>query len=192
MPDVKCFMLDDTDNLKRWLRRYSATDAKCKGKTYHNGMVELDIIKYPIQTTIEAMEWPETDPRWPKKCEDCDYQFTEKDPFQVYVDRIMRRRDTGEEFCLRDNIPGGIYNAWWMIQYHKDWVGPDGLCLIIRLPNGSDWMMDGPSTQSGNKRGWTRTGTPPLVTASPSILSHGFGDRKEYHGWLRDGVLKDA
>jgi hypothetical protein len=69
---------------------------------------------------------------------------------------------------------------------------PDGRCLVVKVPgrNGAGemrgmlWPIDHPSTGGG--AGWTRTGTPPNVTASPSINYEG-----EYHGWLQNGVLTD-
>jgi hypothetical protein len=65
---------------------------------------------------------------------------------------------------------------------------PDGRCLVVKVPSldgrGTLWPIDHPST--GDGPGWTRTGTPPNVTASPSINYVG-----EYHGWLQNGVLSD-
>lgn len=63
-------------------------------------------------------------------------------------------------------------------------------CLLVMLPNGSWWNIDGPSCDRGvysSAPVWTRTGVAPKVTVSPSI--HVVGS---YHGWLRDGYLEDA
>src|SRR5690349_19716063 len=54
--------------------------------------------------------------------------------------------------------------------------------LVLRLPDGTDWLIDGLSTNGG---GWIVTGEPPNITASPSIQSPG------YHGYLQNGVLTD-
>jgi hypothetical protein len=75
-----------------------------------------------------------------------------------------------------------MWDAWWM----PSPKGPDGRYLVVRLPGNHEWAIDGPSSQHREPGAWTRTGTPPRITASPSILA---GD---YHGWLRDGVLSDA
>ena len=55
--------------------------------------------------------------------------------------------------------------------------------LAVVTPGGT-WCIDCPATNS--KQGWTRTGEPPKVTATPSIQCG------PYHGWLRDGMLTDA
>jgi hypothetical protein len=72
---------------------------------------------------------------------------------------------------------------------------PDGRCLVVKVPGrdgagnvrGFLWPIDHPS--SGGGPGWTRTGEPPNVTASPSI-NYAMG-ALGYHGWLQDGVLTD-
>lgn len=75
-----------------------------------------------------------------------------------------------------------MWAVWW-IPKGDSWTGPDGLCLSVCLPDGTHWMIDGPSSSDGP--GWERSGTPPLITARPSILT------RQYHGWLTDGVLSD-
>lgn len=62
--------------------------------------------------------------------------------------------------------------------------GPDGKTLILRTPGG-DWSIDGPSFRNGEPcgMGWSRTGTPPVITVTPSIVLPTF------HGWLREGLL---
>lgn len=66
----------------------------------------------------------------------------------------------------------------WDSEAHTERGG--GPHLIVRLPNGWDWDVDG---LMSNGPGWERAGEPPHVTAAPSIVA---GD---YHGWLRGGVL---
>jgi hypothetical protein len=55
--------------------------------------------------------------------------------------------------------------------------------LMVALPDGEFWMVD--QRFRGKASGWTVTGSPPAITARPSIVSDG------YHGWLTDGVLSD-
>lgn len=50
------------------------------------------------------------------------------------------------------------------------YAGPDHLTVNAPEPSGGHW---------------TRTGTPPTITASPSILT------PRYHGFLQGGVLTD-
>lgn len=71
----------------------------------------------------------------------------------------------------------------------EDCKKPDGQCLVVKIPTkngrGDLFSIDHPS--SGDGEGWSRSGTPPNVTAHPSI--HYVG---EWHGWLRDGALVEA
>ena len=66
----------------------------------------------------------------------------------------------------------------WDSEAHQARGG--GPHLLVRLPNGWDWDVDGPMS---NGPGWERAGEPPNITASPSIVA---GD---FHGWLRAGEL---
>jgi hypothetical protein len=52
--------------------------------------------------------------------------------------------------------------------------------LVAVLPSCELWDIDGPSS---NGPGWSRSGEPPAVTVSPSILT------PRYHGFLRNGVF---
>jgi len=64
---------------------------------------------------------------------------------------------------------------------------PDGIVLAVRTPGG-DWVVDGPAFTAHVETGsWSRTGTIPNVTATPSIHIPG-----KYHGWLRDGYLVEC
>ena len=122
------------------------------------------------------------DPRWPTHCA-CGYEFLPDDYWQHNY-QVLYRRDEGNDLWLLSEVQAGaMWNADWLTDQYK---GPDGLCLVVRTPGG-DWTIDGPSWHLGVRGpGWTRTGIPPRITVSPSILQPG------YHGWLRDGVLEKA
>jgi hypothetical protein len=100
--------------------------------------------------------------------------------------RTYRRVDTGETFLLGQAPVGAMYFADWLVELGD--VGPDGHCLIVITP-WAPWNVDG-GFQIPSPGKWTRTGTPPKVTAHPSI---GQGRRPDgswtYHAWLRDGQL---
>lgn len=64
-----------------------------------------------------------------------------------------------------------------------------GRCLVVQTPAG-EWVVDSPS--ANEKKPWQRTGEPPFVTASPSILFDGAHGGRAYHGWLRDGQLVEC
>ena len=93
---------------------------------------------------------------------------------------VLHRLPDGSEVWHRDLPPGALFDSWWMPEGWK--TGGEALTLV--LPDLRPWNMDGPASSGGR---WTRTGTPPKVTARPSILS-GEGP-SSYHGWLTDGVL---
>jgi hypothetical protein len=95
--------------------------------------------------------------------------------------------------------PGAMWFADWLLNEdgtmrsrpgHRP---PDGHVLVVRVPSrlciGRDWNVDGPAN---NCPGWTRTGTPPNVTARPSIGKYLADGSFDYHGWLRNGELVDA
>jgi len=169
-----CFVVEKTNKFVESLRRY-AGEKKCPGKmTYHNASVKIGVIEW--ETKWNGMgddSFPHDDPRWPKKCDYCDYEFVDEDRWQYNRNIVMRCPKTKRKFTL-DELPAGAmwYDDWWPGE-----PGPDGKHLYVRLPCGSTWHLD------DSRKLWTRTGVPPLVTASPSILTPG------YHGFLQNGVL---
>lgn len=179
MSGVSCFWMEDVRIARYRLRRY-AGEAKCSGPHgYHNAMSPVvaetpeDPEKNYSGTRPPVIE--RQDPRWPSACS-CGYAFSDGDAWQVFADALYRRADTGE-LVTREGAPAGaMWDAsWWPEK------GPDGVCLTVKLPDGTEWMVDCPSTNSETP--WQRVGKPPRVTARPSILTKG------YHGFLTDGVL---
>lgn len=167
-----------------------SSDHDCPGMpgehSYCNGFVLRDIIDYHSDIIDVQDAPPHDDPRWPTKCDKCDYVFKDTDYWQIFSDWIYANTETGEEVAFRDLPVGAMYDADW---YPDDYRGSDGLALTVILPDKTPWTIDGYASPEGQPRvphAWTRTGTPPKVSASPSILTKG------YHGWLRDGVLTDC
>lgn len=95
---------------------------------------------------------------------------------------------------------GDMWPAPWLVQdvahmfflsdaYVSKWKNPGGfrLPLVVRLPDGSDFCVDGPCYDKGKRYGgWDVTGEPPNITLSPSINIVGY-----YHGWIQNGVITD-
>ncbi|NIR31668.1 MAG: hypothetical protein GWN84_20620 [Gammaproteobacteria bacterium] len=183
---IQCFMLDPTDQQVVHLRRYAGRrepGARCPSSStgYHNAMVEID--RGPWADEAIADSHPHDDPRWPKTCA-CGYVFADTDHWQRFVQRLYRRSDTGGLETLHRPPPGAMWYADW-----TSMRGPDGRCLFVQTPAGP-WSPDQPSSDG---RPWTRTGTPPNVTATPSIgLVNPDGTGWAYHGWLRDGQLVEC
>ena len=202
---VRCFLIEPTSKDWRYLRRYGHDTAP--DGHYHNTMVKIEDGSHTLVAGPDGRKtWrhfapdgsPEStasgvliedrysrdDPRWPAHCA-CGYEFRPDDQWQLFHEVVYRRADTGEEMDLRNAPPGAMWDAFWLAEMDS-YRGPDGKSLVVKLPNGSEWTIDGPSSQGGH---WTRTGEPPNLTATPSILSYACAAWPEYHGWLRDGEL---
>lgn len=153
MSDVACFLIEHTSKARRGLRRYSSssnpTIPPCPGRLkYHDATVWIDTIDAPIvdgsvkyaDGAASVEPWL-ADPRWPDRCA-CGYAFAPIDELQVFTEQIYRRTDTGEETTLRDAGPGAMWDAWWLSDW-EHYRGPDGRALVVVLPNGHHWQIDG-------------------------------------------------
>jgi hypothetical protein len=203
---VKCFLVTPTDQCRRWLRRYvSSAKATCTGAHgYHNAMTLLDEIERKFDPTRDC--WPivppsgvpHEDPRWPVKCDGCDYRFTVDDEWQDFDRQIYADAATGKRYTLSERVPGMMWFADWMSESEH---GPDGHCLIVVCPGGGEWMIDGPASNCTMKddrgpfathhRCWVRHGTPPNITVDKNgrTCAAGAGSimAGSYHGFLRNG-----
>lgn len=200
----ECFMVEQTDRVRRWLRRYTSPDAvgawTCEGG-WHEAMAQIEdgpAIRYSDEhhedlVRTEPMSWPRDDPRWPTECgHGCGYRFTGTDEWQLFYEVIYRApAQGGRELLIRDDLDRSAVGAmWWARWLPRAWWGPEGQgCLCVVTPGGM-WPIDGPASRPGGGESapgaWTRTGEPPAITVAPSINLVG-----RYHGFLRDGVLTD-
>jgi hypothetical protein len=201
MDDVRCFLLEPTQQFRRYLRRYDASypHEPCPGRmSYHDARYVLDDVELPADTKNNGgdFDFPHDDPRWPTHCT-CGYKFVEKDFWQAHTHRLYRRSDTGALTTIHDAPPGAMWYATWL-EEHDYPKGPDGRILIIRLPNGNDWQIDGRASNCDMKdddvhRCWVRHGVPPDVTVDKDgVTCHaGAGSIQsgDWHGFLEDGML---
>lgn len=174
MSRVECLYLKPADRRRMSLRRYGRRDiAPCSCCN----------ARRPISTTDDMDEasgdsWPHDDERWPLSCDACGRTFDDEDRYQLFHERLYRTVD-GREMTLAEAPPGAMWNGdWW-----PDPGTPDGLFLIVRLPGGGDFYVDGEAVGGG---GWTRNGVAPKLTVRPSIRQMTTG----YHGYLVDGFLE--
>lgn len=207
MASVQCFLIEPTDRVRRWLRRYtdspSPREWKCEAG-WHEAKVQIEdgpAIPYRLGNPdydgiigTDPMEWPHDDPRWPAQCDKgCGYAFVEADRWQLFYSAIFRVVGGSQEMLNRLDLDESALGAmWWAKWLPKDWWGPEGKgCLCVNTPGGM-WPIDGPAFPANGTsipHAWSRTGEPPLVTARPSIL---IGNPPRYHGFLADGILSDT
>lgn len=189
---IQCFWLEPTafaiSGLRRYEKRESYEEASwtCPSNRmkFHDTSVDLGQIDYPLGefNGYGRDDIPHEDPRWPKVCHVCGTPFKDTDHWQHNVTRLFSGAPDGKLYTLRNCPPGAMYDANWGPMD----LGPDGIRLAVALPpeGGDDyWLVDGPSKGGGR---WTRTGTVPNITASPSILT------PRYHGFLRGGYLEEC
>jgi hypothetical protein len=163
----------------------------------------------------ELSSVPHDDPRWPTHC-GCGYAFTENDQWQVNHRKLYRSGLDGSLHTLRDAPAGAMWDASWYRDHGDQWVGPDGMCLLVKLPNGHDWMVDGQAsnctrdqyveitTAEGHKGRqwggrthwcWVRHGDPRTgevtVDKNGETCSAGAGSilSGNWHGFLTNGYL---
>lgn len=140
----------------------------------------------------------------------CGYQFANEDNRQIFRDREYTD-DQGNKFTQRDAPIGSMWYSEWHERF--SFPSPDGKALVVKLPANNEWCVDGQASNcqapckncaqpfeahakgqteckdfqhsDPNHRCWQRSGTPPMITASPSIQVPG------YHGFLQNGQLTD-
>ncbi len=210
MQPLKCFLLEPTDRVMRALRRYTSSDdnpCPLPGRWGHDAQVRIEDGPLLVSEDgprptwrTEPPDWLHEDARWPTHCE-CGYKFQEDDPWQLFWEPIYTRKDTGEEMLLRDAPAGAMWYAPWLADI---WAGPDGKCLMVRLPERHDWTVDGPAANctmpddAGQQRHhcWVRHGTPPQITVDKNgqTCNAGAGSiaTGTWHGFLRNGYLVEA
>lgn len=206
MSAVQTFWLEPTDQMEIGLRRYTHKTGDtfdCAGG-YHSALVitgqvtgtyeERDGRRY---LTASVPTGQHDDPRWPSECS-CGYLFTPDDVWQDWERHLYRRSDTGELVSLNDAPPGACWDADWMPQNWRD-RSPDGIYLMVRLPNRHDWAVDSEAsncTRKGEKHHcWVRHGDPRecrvTVDKNGDTCAAGAGSilSGDWHGFLRDGQL---
>lgn len=213
-----CYWLEPTGQLRRSLRRYVSGASTCPIHGYHNVHYYLDEVPaewverdYGQGVVKHYADWihegpSDDDVRWPMHC-DCGYTFQAQDKRQLFTEELWKKSD-GTIVTLRDAEPGAMWNAAWMAKWHR---GPDGMCLVVKLPNGLDWVIDDWASNCGlvkevapgqgrqftgrdDQKCWQRVGTPPKITVIRQSCPHcGVGGGSiqsgNWHGFLTDGVL---
>jgi len=204
---IKVFFLEPTDMERRWLRRYSKfeKERRCGNNANYfcNGMTLL----YDCPEAQLWADYDKSNPQWPNNCDRCGVAFEADDEYQLFKRHLFKRQDTGELFTLADAPPGACWDASWMI---SDWnrdkrgsgyhVGPDGRCLVVKTPDGHDWMVDARCSNctlpdDDEHFCWVRHGRPEdgtlHVDKNGKTCSAGAGSiaTGKWHGFLHNGYL---
>lgn len=201
-PATQTYWLEPAWTVEVGLRRYSSPGSGLSCETgYHSALVITGTESAQVDENgyLKARQdiTPHDDPRWPTRCEKCDYAFSDEDHWQEWAAVQYRRADTGEVTTLRRAEPGAMWDATWM---PDNWRGADGIALMVRCPNGHDWSVDGEAsncTRKGDRshRCWVRHGDPReckvTVDKNGETCAAGAGSiqARDYHGFLQSGVL---
>lgn len=214
MTRVACFTLEPTGRSRRWLRRYVSASG-CDGSSAYCNAQTL-IGEFDALVTEDGFETEPSrdlyaaDARWPTACERCGRPFTDDDARQVFTVRIYlvaatmpgALRQVGDMVTLRDDISsiaGAMWDAWWMSCFPP---ASDGRRLMVMLPNGREWLVDGPASNCTMKddhaqqrhRCWVRHGEWPAITVDKDGVTCAAGagsiQAGDYHGFLRGGYLE--
>lgn len=190
---IRCFLVEPTTRYRVNLRRYNK-DLKCPANGWcHNTDVFIGTREVPGEHPPIGDTFPHDDPRWPQKCDFCDYRFVETDEWQENHDCLWVAPD-GKTYTLispdqmtNDKAfaapPGAMWRATWLEP--SCGVGPDGRSYVVRTPDG-DWHIDGGYGTAPRNGVWTRIGDAPNFTVTPSIMLG------KYHGWLKSGRLEEC
>lgn len=178
-----------TGRYQRNLRRYRAgTGQDCAAHGYHDAIRQIGEVSAADHIKVISDDWPHDDPRWPAECDCGSYRFTPDDRWQRNDARIFRLPD-GAEFHFWGSFgrfapPGTMIRADWYDEF-SDHPGHIESWLIA-LPDGGEWITSQRASGGGY---WTVTGTPPKITASPSVFHNA---PTGWHGFVRDGELVPA
>jgi hypothetical protein len=210
---VQTFWLERTGQVAVGLRRYhSAGGGFSCAEGYHSALVYVGVEDAAYDDShgrshlAARPKVAHDDPRWPAQCDKgCGYVFTPDDAWQDWQELLYRRTDTGEVRVLHQGAPapeapsaepGATWDAWWM-PYSR---GDDGLCLVVRCPDGHDWMVDSRASNctlpdDNDHHCWVRHGDPRdcrvTVDKNGRTCAAGAGSIQtpQWHGFLRDGQL---
>lgn len=215
---VQTFWLEPTDQVAVGLRRYKSSEGggfDCP-HGYHSALAYTGVepasfrdTEYSRRVLEIRPEAPHDDNRWPTTCEHCDYAFTPDDHWQDWQELIWRRTDTGELRVLHTNAPadsigvpaaevGACWDAYWIPENWRK--NPDGIYLMVRLPDLHDWAVDSRASNCGSPdddvhQCWVRHGDPReckvTVDKNGNTCSAGAGSiaSPNWHGFLRGGQL---
>lgn len=235
MTGIRTFWMTPTDRACVFLRRYTYTELPegappvCPGSRWgHQAPRTVALDDAPLDSWLRVVvdettgRWhyddagarvESDDPRWPKTCAACEYEFQPNDPRSTSAERLYDGAPDGIRRPIRDFPVGALYDCEWLNDY-PDYTGPDGIALCCITPGGH-WMVDSQASnctrdqyerftdESGREARrftrthycWVRHGDPrtePVtVDKNGETCSAGAGSilAGNWHGFLRNGFL---
>lgn len=199
---VQCFMLECVPKRMRFL--CASTDPVTDGRPLDlcpdTGRPHRTEIEVSFEHSLDSIQTMPDGTLMiegkPMACQ-CGFKFTQhnadtwaSEVFYEYTNPKTGRKSFN---AYQVATPGAVWYCPWLSEgehapssilsdaYMRDWLGKRPP-ISIRCPDGSDWVVD---QKASNGPGWTVTGEAPNLTAQPSIVS------RDYHGWLRDGMLTE-
>lgn len=194
---LRCYFLSPVEpkRVKRFLRVYAGVDddEKCP---LHDARLWLG--EYDAEDRMAKPD--DSDPRWPANCKKCGKPFTEAAHRMVDDAQLFRRSDNGALETLGEAKPGAMWFAPWYSD-SAEFRGPDGKTLVVRLPDGHDWIVDSRAANCSKRQDkvhkcWVRHGEAPNITVDKQGNTCAAGGvsiaTPKWHGFLRDGYLVRA
>lgn len=205
---VKTFWVEPLRRARLTLRRYAYESIKggCKEHVYHDAHLPLFDLPQRLQEFTEGHKvWHHDGPQnaedvppgyaFPTHCS-CGYEFQPDDEKQVFSESLYQSVD-GTVYTVNEFPPGAMWDAEWYGDHAR---GSDGIHLMVRLPNRSDWCVDSRCsncTMPDDKTHacWVRHGNPKTDPVTVDKNGHtcqaGAGSiiAGGWHGFLREGYL---
>jgi hypothetical protein len=203
---IPCYWIEPAGRVAPYLRRFTEAvfidnvpTMRCAGDfSAHNARRFLT----PDLPSSNRFDCPHRKPfplshddaRWPVECDHCGYVFQPTDIYQTGAEDIYRDPLTGEARRMNEWGAGAMFNADWMRDLERVTQQPDGICLMVKLPDSGgrtrNWCVDAPANFGSNDgTPWVRRGDPRVpgsVTATPSIV---MTSSPRFHAWLAAGQL---
>lgn len=206
---VRVQYVQPTGKTGKFLRRYGGNCGDLKKQQCCNAMFFLGEFSDGDNSCLPYIE----DPRWPTHCEECGRAFTTDglktfqtpghDEWQIFTDKIYRAA-SGQQAMLRQwgEIPGAMWNQFWLNDVPACRHPVDGLSLCIVCPDGAHWAIDGVARNcdmpqdTENHKCWTRNTDLNNLTVNKSFgptCKAGAGSilTDRWHGFLTGGLLHD-
>jgi hypothetical protein len=204
-PRVKTFWCERSARARESLRRFvPRVSTPCVNGGYHNASVAIGEVDFPLDNNLDGSNYSPPfdleDSRWPVKCAYCDYVFLPDDERQHNLERLYRRVDTDVLIALHELPPGASYDSMFD---HDFWTGPDGISLVVVLPDSTHWCVDSRANNCTRKddkthKCWVREGDPRACNVTAGKQSNtcdaGAGSiaTSKYHGFLVNGFLESC